>query len=592
MDMINNRICQSIENHLSKIALINQSMSITYSEMNGYIKQYMFDIMEKCSWKMEGRFILIYLRSPLEAIIAQLAVLQCGAICVPLDRKTSLGYYSFEGFEDIACMITDDFESNEIINFPTLHISSLLDVNPINEAIQIDKFSGFEAQHTHCIMTSGTTGKPKAILLKQKAILNQIDAKIQLLGMNKDSKVCLSMGLSFVASIWQVLATLFVGGTLIVLDENSKQSPYDILKKADEMQATILCIVPSVLQAYLIIIKNRTRKLLLSNLSTIILTGELLHRSLVELFYHEYNIQLINAYGQTECSDDTFHYIIPKELRNQPSDMIPIGYPIVNIEFAIVDEFGNEVLKGDKGELCITGLCLSDGYLKDLELNDRAFRPINGLCGIRAFCTGDIVSQLDNEALVCYGRIDNQIKIHGYRIEPEAIESCYLSFPGICDALVVREETATDAYLQLQYILQEGVAVTVNELREYLSKKLPQYMIPSVYTKVDKIKYNEHGKKVRSVNTKKIEMNDVQPSKNNILKLIEMVYKKNMGRTLDNSISLNDDFLSLLNSIEFINLVVGLEEALNIEFDDEKLLFSAFPTLNDLLDYLLLKLRF
>jgi acyl-coenzyme A synthetase/AMP-(fatty) acid ligase/acyl carrier protein len=592
MDSINNRINQSIVNFPAKVALMGQGSSLTYLEMDEYIEEIMQKIRVVCSEQLYGKLIYVYMHSSFEAIISQFAVIRSGAICVPLDRQTPLEYYALENTENVVCMITDGFLPEKQMRIPILQIESLPNMAFENTTHSVDGYPDPNiSQYSHCILTSGTTGKPKAILLKQDAVLNQVDAKIQLLKMNSDSKVCLSMGLSFVASIWQIYATIFVGGTLIVLDGQSRRSPYDIFKKADENHASILCTVPSVLQAYLMVIKNKSRKLDLSKKMTIVLTGEILYTILAKQFYKEYDIPLINAYGQTECSDDTFHYLIPKEIDESSLPIVPIGYPIENIKYSIVDESGKSVNKQERGELCISGKCLAEHLIDDSEYTEKSFRETDALGGIIAFYTGDVVEQLENNAIVCCGRLDNQIKLHGYRIEPEAIEVCCFSYYGIRDVLVIKEHTATDTHLKLFYVQQEGIEINTNSLREYLTQRLPNYMIPSAYEKIDCIQYNEHGKKVRSENPKVVKPDNISAPKDNMRKIVEIVYKKNIGRPMEDSITLENNFLSLLNSIEFISLVVGLEEALNIEFDDDKLLFAAFPTLNDLINYLLVKVK-
>lgn len=590
MNEISNRIYQSVINYPTKIAMISPNIILTYSEMNGYINLYMREIKRTCIRNIKEQCILIYMESPLEAIIAQLAILRSGAICIPLDRQTPLDYYKLSNIPNIACIITDDYELHEQKNYPILHIYPITKENPVTlDAIPYSEPVS-PTKYTHCIMTSGTTGNPKAIFLKQDSIINQINAKIQLLNMDNKSKVCLSMELSFVASIWQIFATIFVGGSLILLDEQSRHSPYEIFKKSHENQATILCIVPTALKAYLMVINNKSRKIKFTYLLTVVITGEILHTDLINKFYQEYNIPVINAYGQTECSDDTFHYLIPQELNNE-FPVVPIGYPINNIDFAIIDEFGNKVDKGNKGELCICGICLSDGYVNDEERTTKVFKTVAALNGNIAFYTGDIVSQLDNEALICHGRSDNQIKIRGYRIEPESIENCCLTYPGIFDTLVIKTESNSNSFLQLIYVTKEGYSIDIADLKDYLMQRLPRYMIPAVYTVVESINYNEHGKKIRNVGANNMTDNDkILSPKDNMQKIVEIVFHKNIGREWDSSIALDDNFVSLLNSIEFICLVVGLEEALNIEFDDDRLLFSAFPTLNDLLNYLLYKI--
>lgn len=216
MNEIKARILRSIVDYPSNIAIESSQITLSYSEMSNYVNAYISKINSKCHGSIENKYVLIYIHSPMEAIIAQIAILLSGGICVPFDRQTPLAYYSIDRITDIACMITDDYEFQQQINFPVLRITEIEDrvsLENTGSAINISKTS---SENAYCIMTSGSTGVPKAVVLKQIAVVNQVDAKIEILNMNSTSKICFYMNLSFVAAIWQVLATFFVGGTLVV----------------------------------------------------------------------------------------------------------------------------------------------------------------------------------------------------------------------------------------------------------------------------------------------------------------------------------------------------------------------------------------
>ena len=122
MNEIKTRILESIVNYSLNTAIISPKIALTYSEINNYIKLYTNKINEICHTSIKNKYVLIYMRSPLEEIIAQMTVLINGGICVPLDKNTPLGYYSLERIENIVCMITDDYEFNEQINFPIIYL--------------------------------------------------------------------------------------------------------------------------------------------------------------------------------------------------------------------------------------------------------------------------------------------------------------------------------------------------------------------------------------------------------------------------------------------------------------------------------------
>lgn len=381
-----------------------------------------------------------------------------------------------------------------------------------------------------------------------------------------------------------------------MLDEQERRNPYEIFKKAAEYNATILCVVPSFLRAFLMMNKE-SRKLPLESLLKIVLTGELLSFDLISEFYQEYTIRLINAYGQTECSGDTFHYIVPTQFAFSNHPVVPIGYPIANIEFVIIDEFGNAVNQGDEGELCIAGICLSCGYIQGDEQTNQVFKSLNALNGNMVFCTGDLVTQLEDGALVCYGRKDNQIKINGNRIEPETIEVCCMDFEGIHDALILKIETPKGGYLHLQYVSEERTEIDARELRGYLSERLPPYMMPAIITKAHDIKYSSNGKKIRNISvltemkadTDKIDRRSTVLTKEGMYQLILGLSRKVLRRPVEDLISMDENLIVAfsLNSLEYISLVSELENVLGIKFDLDKFIIDAFPTLNEFLDYLL-----
>ncbi len=499
MDAINTGIECAVLKYPQNIAIVESGQSISYFEMNSLIEHTIHTIDLFRYGQIQDKIVGIYMDSSINAVIAQLAVIRCGGICMPLDRQTPIAYYLLEKYEGIVCLLTDIMDVGDKFCFPTINIIEYRGKLQSEFIMSPDKGCNYLSKYSHCIMTSGTTGSPKAVLLNQKAIINQVEQKIQLLKIDNNSRICLAMGLSFVASIWQIYAAFISGGTLIILDNESRRNPYKIFERADEYNASILCVIPSVLQTYLTLIKNKSRKLKLNNMRNIVLTGETVYTVLTENFYKEYSIQLLNAYGQTECSDDTFHYWIPKDSDEKNQPIVPIGFPIKNIQYAIIDEKGDEVPGNGRGVLWISGICLAERYLNNEKLTKSVFKSIKAFNGNMAFCTGDIMEQRPDNALVCLGRTDNQIKVCGNRIEPETIEILCFSYMGISDAMVIKEQGRLGEYLKLLYIRQEGIDINIDNLRSYLRKRLPGYMIPTMFEEVESILHNGHGKKIRSM---------------------------------------------------------------------------------------------
>jgi len=588
LENISKRILSSIDNSPQRVAIQYQETILTYADLGKRIEQYTRTLMDVCDEPIVGQYILLYIDSPLEAVIAHLSALVSCAICVPLDKSAPMSYYSLNRFKNVLCIITDDEETQHTSDCPIIYIPNLEENAQSADFDNNLEYSSLVCEYSHCIMTSGTTGVPKAVMLKQEAIINQVEAKIELLEMNDNSKVCFTMKSSFVASIWQILATIFVGGVLIVLNEQTCKSPYLTLKKAEESEASILCTVPSVLRGFLATNVGE-RHFRFNNLRTLVLTGELLHSDLVNQFYEvHHGVRLVNAYGQTECSDDTFHYIIPRDFDFRGKPIIPIGYPIPNIEHFVCSD---ELEKSDdkKGELCIKGVCLAGGYISDdgqmIEIVELS-PDLNNKSMV--FFTGDLVTYCDDGFYICHGRKDNQIKINGYRLEPEAIEAYCISIEGILDALVYKTEMSSGATLSLMYLCNDGLDVSEQQIRDHLVCRFPSHMIPRTIRKTDSIAYSSNGKKIRNISISHEQEDTI--TEDEAIDTISKMVLKIFSRTTGHVNSEENNPIDLLDSLQLVSFFVELENIFKIEFEIEKLQAGAFNSLSEVNEYILEKI--
>lgn len=237
-----------------------------------------------------------------------------------------------------------------------------------------------------------------------------------------------------------------------------------------------------------------------------------------------------------------------------------------------------EIINSNKGELYISGLCLSRGYLNDDKLTTERFVSISNVLYYR---TGDVVKCSENN-IIYLGRADNQIKILGNRIEPEEIEKHLNQIEGIKQSVVTTLETK-EMGKKLVVFYKSDINIQAKVFINYLSKKLPKYMIPSIYKRVENFKENHNGKIDRKRVWECVEYNDSTPNSLESTELTE-IQKKALkiiytciGQDYFNSISLDMDFDSLgLDSITFITMVVALENEFGFEFEDEMLLTTNF----------------
>ncbi len=570
-----------------KKAIVCNDQSISYSELWDMTMSLTEEL--KCFGIGKGDFIAVHMSNSIDMVISIFAILNCNAVVIPVNIDLPHEQITRILAESNPKMVLyNEFASPEIkdesilaccVNYTELKKNNqsekgLIIYNPKDLA--------------YCIFTSGSSGIPKGVLLTYEGIVNHIEAKISLLNLTCESRLCLSFNIGFVASIWQILTPILLGAQLCIYDNDLIKKPYQFLEQLERDKINVVSMIPHSLYGYFQYIGDKHPKLALSNMKHIILTGEKVDRVVAERFYKEYDhISLINAYGQSECSDDTFHYEIPKNLI---AGDIPIGKPIQNISYCILSENLEEVAYEEKGELYIGGICLSQRYLNNEQLTREKFVKVSDSTFYR---TGDIVKQNEDNDVVCLGRADNQIKIRGYRVEPEEIEAHLNQMKGIKQSVVIALKTnEIDKILGAYYISE--INIDAKDIINYLSPKLPSYMIPSVFKRVEKFIENANGKIDRKRVSESVEIKpdeaipDVSASNKltDVQKRAFEVIIANLNEKVSDNVTLNMDFNSIgLDSITFIKTIVALECEFDFEFDDEMLLITKFPTVKSMVEY-------
>lgn len=242
MKYIMERVEEAIIRYPDNNAIICGNTTISYLQMGNYIDAICIQI-EQFIGSVLGKSILVYMTPSIESIVVQLAIIKCGAIYVPLDTNTDLDAINIGKLDNVVCLITN---IKKITNYKSYSVICIESICVKNRNFRM--YESVQSEYSHCILTSGTTGTPKAVLLRQRAILNQVEAKIQILNLNNTSRMCLSVNMSFVASIWQILAMIFVGGVLVVLGDQLRKNPFLMFKAVQDFQATIVCTIPSVMR--------------------------------------------------------------------------------------------------------------------------------------------------------------------------------------------------------------------------------------------------------------------------------------------------------------------------------------------------------
>ncbi len=313
------------------------------------------------------------------------------------------------------------------------------------------------ASPAYVLYTSGSTGMPKGAMLTHRGLTNHLLTGLAGFGQSAADTVIQNAAQSFDVSVWQLLAPLVLGGRVHLVPDDVSRDPMPLIEEVDRAGATFLEVVPSLLRQVLEEIEEREERReprpALTRLRLVMTGGETLPPELCVRWLRLYPaIPLLNAYGPTECTDDvSFHPVRrpppPEEAR------IPIGRPVENVRFRVLDRDLRPCPIGVPGELSIGGAGLGRGYLHDPARTADAWRPdpladsFAGHPGDRLYRTGDLVRLRADGALDFLGRIDHQVKIRGNRIELGEIEAALARQAEVREAVVLLDKTGGEARL-------------------------------------------------------------------------------------------------------------------------------------------------
>jgi amino acid adenylation domain-containing protein len=338
----------------------------------------------------------------------------------------------------------------------------------------------------YVIYTSGSTGEPKGVEVTHENLLNLVSWHQEAFSVVSADRASQLAGVGFDAAVWEIWPYLTAGANLHIADAATRTEPEKLRDWLLSQQITI-SFVPTVMAERIMAHEwpsNAPLRLMLTGADT-------LHR------YPSAKLPfiLVNNYGPTECTVvATSGVINPNECSEQRP---PIGKPIANTQVHIVDEHMRPVPTGTPGEICIGGAGVARGYRNRSELTDQKFLrdPFSTVPKARLYKTGDLGRYLPTGEIEFLGRIDDQIKIRGYRVEPNEIVSTLNKFDGIRESTVISQESGSgEARLIAYVVISPDSKTTSTQLRTFLSARLPDYMIPASFVRLDSLPVNSNGK--------------------------------------------------------------------------------------------------
>jgi fengycin family lipopeptide synthetase D len=350
----------------------------------------------------------------------------------------------------------------------------------------------------YVIYTSGSTGKPKGVMIEHRAVVNRIHWMQKKYPLTSGDVILHKTAFTFDVSVWELFWWSAAGAAVSLLEPGGEKNPESIIQAVADHQVTVMHFVPSMLHVFLDYVELSTEQASLkeglSSLRYVFASGEALAVQQVSRFDRQLgsisSTQLINLYGPTEAAIDVSYYDCEAGLDRSS---IPIGKPIDNIQLYILDKDNHLMPIGIPGELCIAGAGLARGYLHREELTAEKFVSNPFIPGTRMYRTGDLAKWLPDGSIEYIGRIDHQVKLRGYRIELGEIEAALLSCPAVAEAVVLVNQAADGDQRLCAYVTAKQ-ALHVPELRTFLSRVLPEYMIPAHYTILEAMPLTSSGK--------------------------------------------------------------------------------------------------
>jgi len=570
------------EQHPQVIAVSFGDRKITYAQLNAKAGELAKAIV---SVAPESLVIGVSATRSVETIISLFAILKAGKAYLPLDPSFPANrlqdIVADSGMDTILAPQSDQEVFSAVVNNV---IVSDQPVNPPEFPGEWDK-----TKVAYIIYTSGSTGKPKGVCVGHAGVVSMVNWQRHLspyLGVGH--RTLQFSPLIFDASVMEVFSTLCIGGTLVLIDDETVIDPLKLLKYIDE-QSVNRIIVPFVALQYLTEAAD-AEQYFPQSLQEVISAGEQLKITpqILRFFQALPGCVFYNMYGPTEASVCSTALKMEGPAQNWP--LLPnIGKPIANVEIHVVDEQLKPVADGEQGELCISGISLAYGYLNRPELTNEKFVNWTTASGkpSRIYRSGDLGRYLPDGNIEYLGRLDTQVKIRGNRVEVGEIEVLLNQLYGISQSVVVAREDVPGQKRLVAYLVASGEKKDIAFLRDSIEQKLPDYMMPSAFVWVDGFAKTTSGKVDRNAlpapDTQRPELSVLYQAPNTTAeKSITAIWAELLQ--LD-KVGVFDNFFELGgNSILALKTVAALKKQYNYTLPITKL--YQYPTVNGIASYL------
>ena len=478
-----------------EVALVCGDEQLTYRELD-HAANRLAHFLRRRGVGPEGVVAVATGRSTRMAI-AVLAILKAGAAYLPLDPEYPYERLSFM-LEDarVSVVLTEQHLVNEL-PAQCAHLISLdTDAELIAAESDTKPASGAIAENlAYVIYTSGSTGRPKAVMMSHRAVCNLIAFQLSS-SSGPTARTLQFASLNFDVSVQEMFSTWCAGGTLVLVDEETRRDAGALLRALIEQRVERL-FLPFVALQHLAE-ASEAEGIVPRDLREVITAGEQLKitPSIERLIGKLDGCYLDNHYGPTETHLATM-WRLQGTAREWPR-LPPIGGPIANVQVYVLDERYRHVPPGVVGELYIGGEGLARGYFNSADQTAERFipNPFSSEAGTRLYKTGDLVRRFDAHRLEYVGRSDRQVKVRGFRVEVGEIEATLKLHRDVRQAVVTDWDREDGRKLLAAYVVTTAAAspALTGELKRLLREHLPEYMVPAVLVRMEKLPLLPNGK--------------------------------------------------------------------------------------------------
>jgi len=552
------------ESNPAVIAVVDEIQQLTYAELNQQANQLARALQ---SWGVHaGDRVALCLERSTSVIVAILATLKVGAAYIPLDSdypRERLHFMLQDAqvkllitqekllknlqFNDISTVTIDKAWKDQISH----HDSSNLDL-PCEQT-----------QLAYILYTSGTTGQPKGVCCHHRGVVNLLADFTQRQPIEIADNCALWTALSFDVSVYEIFSALTAGATLHLIPSAIRSDINQLIRWLQQKQIHSVYLPPFILPALLEQPAISLKRLLVG-------VEPIPKSRLIQLIRKNPQLKIINGYGPTETTICATLYSVIDEI-SENNDNTPIGHAVQNMLLYVLDEQRQLVEVGEIGELYIAGVGVSAGYWQRNDLTSEKFIP-NPFTTLdvefehsRLYRTGDLVRYLSDGNLYFIGRVDHQLKLRGFRIEPGEIETQLRHFPIIQDALVLARAEQLVAYLIIESEVSQPAELS-KQIDQFLRKRLPIYMLPVAYVFLDSFPRTPNDKIDRdALPLPQLSQTDKKLPTTEIEQQLAQIWSKVLNLPID-SFGTTDNFFALGgHSLLATQLLTRIQDLFQIE---------------------------